>query len=110
MLQQLMYTLPDTVPYDPFKTDIYILGVLFREEFLDKFSNVQMIAPLVASMTARDPALRPDAAEALKLWRHARSQAYTIQRYWRVRSRDESLLGSAIRDVWALVCSIIQID
>lgn len=67
-----------------------------------------MIASLVASMTARDPASRPDAADALKWWRHVRSQAYTIQRYWRVRSREESLLGSVFRDVWALVSSIIQ--
>ncbi|KAH9853856.1 kinase-like domain-containing protein [Lenzites betulinus] len=108
-LDGIEHTVPelsDTIPYDPFKTDIYIIGALFLRNFLNKFSNVQMIEPLVASMTAHDPASRPDAADALRSWRHARSQAYTIQRYWRVRSREESLLGSAFRDVWALVSTV----
>lgn len=34
-LETTVPELSTTVPYNPFKTDIYILGALFRQEFLD---------------------------------------------------------------------------
>lgn len=33
-LENTVPELSKTVPYDPFKTDVYILGALFRQEFL----------------------------------------------------------------------------
>ncbi|EIW62129.1 uncharacterized protein TRAVEDRAFT_70311 [Trametes versicolor FP-101664 SS1] len=99
--------LSETVPYDPFKTDVYILGALFRKEFLAKFSNLEMIATLVASMTAEDPSARPNAAAALEAWRLMRQQTPIRQRRWRTKGRDESLLGSIFRDALLLLGSNI---
>lgn len=62
-----------------------------------------MIAPLLASMTAKDPTARPDAATALEAWRLMRTQTPARQRRWRAQGRDESLFGSVFRDVLVLV-------
>lgn len=62
-----------------------------------------MMAPLIASMTAKNPAARPDAAAALEAWRLVRTQIPLRQRLWRTKGRDESLLGSVFRDTLALV-------
>ncbi|KAL1937558.1 hypothetical protein VTO73DRAFT_13053 [Trametes versicolor] len=102
-LETTVPELSTTVPYNPFKTDIYILGALFRQEFLDKYSNVGMLAPLIASMTAKDPAARPDAAAALEAWRLMRKQTPASHRQWRAKGRDESLLGSVFRDALLLL-------
>ncbi|EIW62127.1 uncharacterized protein TRAVEDRAFT_27493 [Trametes versicolor FP-101664 SS1] len=102
-LETTVPELSATVPYDPFKTDIYILGALFRQEFLDKYSNVGMLAPLIASMTVKDPAARPDAAAALEAWRLMRKQTAAGHRQWRAKGRDESLLGSVLRDALLLL-------
>ncbi|KAI0662961.1 kinase-like domain-containing protein [Cubamyces menziesii] len=100
--------LSNDVPYDPFKTDIYVLGALFRQVFLEKYSNVDIIAPLVASMTATDPQSRPDASTALTAWRSIRDGLSTGQKSWRAKSRNESLLGSMLRDAKNLLTSAVQ--
>ncbi|KAL1937549.1 hypothetical protein VTO73DRAFT_13044 [Trametes versicolor] len=102
-LENTVPELSKTVPYDPFKTDVYILGALFHQEFLAKFSNVEMMAPLLTAMTAKDPTARLDAATALEAWRLMRTQTPARQRRWRAQGRDESLLGSVFRDVLVLL-------
>ncbi|KAI0676775.1 kinase-like domain-containing protein [Trametes maxima] len=103
--------LSDDVPYDPFKTDVYIAGALFREIFLNKFSNVGMIAPLVAWMTAPDPKMRPDISESLHAWRRIRKDTSPLQKSWRVKPRDESLLGGMFRDAVSLInCALGNIS
>lgn len=64
---------------------------------------MEMISPLAASMTATDPAARPDAAAALEAWRLMRTQIPARQRSWRVKGRDESLLGGVLRDALVMV-------
>ncbi|KAI0363711.1 hypothetical protein BV20DRAFT_1039768 [Pilatotrama ljubarskyi] len=104
-LEETVPELSNEVPYDPFKTDVYIVGKLFRQVFLEKFSNVEMIAPLVASMTAIDPGARPEAADALQNWKSIRRKSSALQKSWRVKPRNESLLGGVFRDAVSLVGS-----
>ncbi|KAI0334860.1 hypothetical protein GY45DRAFT_1431349 [Cubamyces sp. BRFM 1775] len=100
--------LSNEIPYDPFKTDIYILGSLFREKFLEKYSNVDFIAPLVALMTAADPQSRPDALTSLTAWRSIRDSLSPRQKSWRAKPRNESLLGGMFRDAKNLLTSVMQ--
>lgn len=69
-----------------------------------------MLAPLIASMTAKDPAARPDAAAALETWRLMRKQTAASHRQWRAKGRDESFLGSVFRDALLLVSMAAQYD
>ncbi|OBZ71767.1 hypothetical protein A0H81_08231 [Grifola frondosa] len=64
--------LSDTVPYDPFKVDIFIVGNMFKKQFVDTFSNVNFLNRIVRKMVQREPSSRPDAAEALRDWQAMR--------------------------------------
>ncbi|OCB90757.1 hypothetical protein A7U60_g2001 [Sanghuangporus baumii] len=66
--------LSDKVPYDPFAVDIYLLGDAYMKHFIEKYSNVQFLKPLVESMTRKDPSKRPKADDALKKLEHIISQ------------------------------------
>lgn len=90
--------LSDTVPYDPFKLDIYILGNLFRKTFTQKYRNLSMLDPLVEKMTARDPALRPTAEEALREWQAVQENTPMLTSVWRLQPVDEGTLVGAVRD------------
>ncbi|SJL11189.1 uncharacterized protein ARMOST_14592 [Armillaria ostoyae] len=52
-------------PYNPYKLDIYQLGNVFRKEFTERYIGVEVLLPLVESMTQPIPNERPTAAEAL---------------------------------------------
>ncbi|KAI0723537.1 hypothetical protein C8Q76DRAFT_794463 [Earliella scabrosa] len=100
--------LSEEVPYDPFKVDVFILGNLFRQMFLQKFSNVDMLAPLVSNMTKHDPAERPCAAEAFSHFKQISQSTWTLHRLWRARLRDESLVASPILDTVSLVSTAVR--
>ncbi|KAJ7120744.1 kinase-like domain-containing protein [Mycena crocata] len=57
-----------TVPYDPFKADVRLVGEMIRAEFLLNYIGLDFIIPLVKKLRHRDPARRPDAATALALF------------------------------------------
>ncbi|KAF4613825.1 hypothetical protein D9613_008036 [Agrocybe pediades] len=57
-----------TVPYDPFKADVYQLGNAIKE-LTEYYLGFEAFADLVNKMTVKDPTLRPTAAEAAKLCR-----------------------------------------
>ena len=68
-----------------------------------KYSNLDILEPLVKQMTRRDPARRPAAANALQQWKALRRSVWSVQRYWRPRPREEPLLVKAFSDVFSLV-------
>ncbi|OBZ71806.1 hypothetical protein A0H81_08236 [Grifola frondosa] len=90
--------LSDTVPYDPFKVDIFIVGNMFKKHFVNKYSNVNFLNQIVRKMVQREPSLRPDAAEALRNWQAMRRSIFTVRRQWRVRPRAESLYETMVFD------------
>ncbi|KAL5530913.1 hypothetical protein ACEPAG_3789 [Sanghuangporus baumii] len=58
--------LSDTVPYDPFLVDIYLIGDVYKRHFIAEYSNLEFLRPLVDLMVQTDPARRPRANDALK--------------------------------------------
>jgi len=95
--------LSQTIPYDPFKVDIFLIGNLFRREFYDVFYNVGFLLPLIRSMTNRDPMERPTAQEAQIMWFDVRKTVSYINRHWRPRKREQELLVTAALDVVSAV-------
>lgn len=94
--------LSETVPYDPFKLDIFIIGNMFKREFQEPFSNLDFFGPLVTAMTKQDPSSRPTAEQALALWQGVRKSLSAIHKGWRPRSREEHPIGAFVLDVISL--------
>ncbi|KAF9226736.1 hypothetical protein BS17DRAFT_696424 [Gyrodon lividus] len=78
-------------PYDAFKLDIFLLGDVYKETFLEQFDDVQFLHPLIAQMTAPDPVDRPTARELLDIWTGIRSSLTTQQLRQRLRDRNETI-------------------
>ncbi|EJD37665.1 hypothetical protein AURDEDRAFT_73048 [Auricularia subglabra TFB-10046 SS5] len=81
--------LSDTVPYDPFKLDVYLLGNYFLTRFIAEHENLQFLKPVVDAMTHPTPAERPtiDAAyeQLCGILRKQSGRAFR----WRLRGYDE---------------------
>ncbi|PPQ81709.1 hypothetical protein CVT25_013439 [Psilocybe cyanescens] len=58
-----------TIPYDPFKLDVYQLGDVVRR-FTEEYEGLDFLETLSKVMTHHDPDMRPTAAGALQLFRH----------------------------------------
>ncbi|KAF9479777.1 hypothetical protein BDN70DRAFT_787482, partial [Pholiota conissans] len=56
----------ETVPYDPFKVDVYQLGKA-SQGLIDQHGGVEFLEPLCEAMTRADPEKRPTETEACQL-------------------------------------------
>jgi len=65
--------LSDTVPYDPYKLDVYVLGMAYKHFLLEKRGRLEFLRPLVEYMTPKHPGDRPSAAEAVVRFREISS-------------------------------------
>ncbi|KAJ3477324.1 hypothetical protein NLI96_g10548 [Meripilus lineatus] len=70
-------------PHDPFPTDIYYLGNMIREDFLQKTKGLDFIKPLVDDMVQDDPTKRPTIGEVVKRF----NESMASLSYWKLRSR-----------------------
>ncbi|KAH9920134.1 uncharacterized protein B0H18DRAFT_1025266 [Fomitopsis serialis] len=70
-------------PADPFRTDIYYLGNLFRLTFLNHFRGFEFMEELVADMVQADPGKRPTIAEVETRF----NDGYRRLSSWQLRSR-----------------------
>ncbi|EKM49864.1 uncharacterized protein PHACADRAFT_214379 [Phanerochaete carnosa HHB-10118-sp] len=95
--------LSDTVPYDPFKVDVFVLGNVFRKQIHDKYFRVGFLGPLIKAMTQQSPDDRPTAEEALEQWRKIRQRVLGIQRLCRLRGREEALARAIVLDVVSVI-------
>ena len=112
--------LSDEVPYDPYKTDIFILGNMLRMNFynvcdtsgvpaplltelVQVYSNVGFLKPLISRMTRHDPAQRPTSAEAEQVWHRIRPQISELHKSWRLTPREEPWLITVLIDGARLV-------
>jgi len=93
-------------PCDPFPTDIYYLGNMIRQNFLEGSSSTsrklgfEFMEALVADMVQDDPAKRPNVDEVV-------ARFETIHQglsFWKLRSRvvqeGERALGGFFRSIW----------
>ncbi|KAL4247867.1 hypothetical protein ABKN59_007473 [Abortiporus biennis] len=69
--------------YNPFPTDIYYVGNMIQETFLDKTRGLEFMTTLVADMIQDDPSKRPDIDEVVRRFDVLLRQL----RWWTLRSR-----------------------
>ncbi|KAI0041041.1 hypothetical protein FA95DRAFT_1565800 [Auriscalpium vulgare] len=50
---------PNCPDHNPFQTDIYYIGNVLREDFIQKYHGFKWLEPLVADMCHEDPNMRP---------------------------------------------------
>ncbi|KAF9803611.1 hypothetical protein IEO21_09627 [Rhodonia placenta] len=85
---------------DPFPTDIYYLGNMIREDFLQVYHGLHFMQDLVGEMVHDDPIRRPTAAQVVTRF----DVLYPTLSFWTLRSRlvrrDESWLGRVFRGIW----------
>ncbi|KAJ7648943.1 hypothetical protein DFH06DRAFT_555792 [Mycena polygramma] len=60
--------LSNTVPYDPFKVDIRLVGEMLRDELVKEYHGLGFMAPFIRKLRRHSPEKRPDAVEALALF------------------------------------------
>jgi len=92
-----------TTPYDPFKVDIYTLGNLFKEEFIDKYRGFSFLIPLVERMTLKEPSERPSAAEAMEQFQICRKGFFFALTFCRrLTPLNQKVVPRILRDGWHL--------
>ncbi|KAI0081937.1 hypothetical protein K474DRAFT_1681671 [Panus rudis PR-1116 ss-1] len=94
--------LSQTVPYDPFKVDIYIIGNFLRRELHKKYTGLDFLTPLIESMTQENPSARPDAPAVLQQWQSIRCRLWTYQRVLTLHPRNTHFLLRPLELVKAL--------
>ncbi|CAL1712400.1 unnamed protein product [Somion occarium] len=94
--------LSDHTPYNPFMLDIYILGHVYQEEFIDKYSGLEFLEPLVTAMMHIQPERRPTAEDAILMLHNIISSVDTTLLRWRLRSRSESAPERVVYDTVAV--------
>ncbi|KII93045.1 hypothetical protein PLICRDRAFT_377913 [Plicaturopsis crispa FD-325 SS-3] len=88
-------------PYDAYKTDIYILGCVYRKELYEKFTGLDSLLPLISAMADQEPSRRPTAAEALEHFRRIQAQLGPASLQWPLHPIDEILPVRVVRDTVA---------
>ncbi|KAJ2984326.1 hypothetical protein NUW54_g10540 [Trametes sanguinea] len=94
--------LSSTVPYDPFKIDIFALGNLYFKEFEQKYNNMHFLVPLIENMRKADPQARLSAAELLQQWQGLRADIKESLYRWRLGPKSEPPLERVLNDTVAV--------
>ncbi|KAJ7148033.1 kinase-like domain-containing protein [Mycena crocata] len=68
-LREYAPELSETVPYDPFKVHVCMVGEMLNLDFFSEYAGLEILLPFTCTLCQRDPASRPDAEEALNLFR-----------------------------------------
>ncbi|KAJ7261894.1 kinase-like domain-containing protein [Mycena rebaudengoi] len=85
---------------DPFRTDIYYLGNMIRQEFIEGWEftsgkvGFEFMKPLVADMVADDPTKRPTIDEVVTRFDEIRRALSTWKLRSRVRQRNEIAIAA----------------
>ncbi|KAI5120177.1 hypothetical protein M0805_002645 [Coniferiporia weirii] len=94
--------LSSIVPYNPFATDVFILGNMYKERLLVRYVNLGFLSSLVDIMTQEDPDDRPSPDKALELFEELirRQRPYTLQ--WYLKDAEAGRLERLILDVMSV--------
>ncbi|THH00585.1 hypothetical protein EW145_g7052 [Phellinidium pouzarii] len=90
------------VLYDAPPVNIFILGNVYRNNFLRKYKNLEFLRPLVDAMTQKDPKARPTASEAFTQFKSLSLPRWGPALRWRLQERDETGLSRFYDDTFAL--------
>ncbi|TFY60104.1 hypothetical protein EVJ58_g5352 [Rhodofomes roseus] len=86
------------VASDPFRTDIYYLGNLFRITFLNHYRSFEFMEPLVADMVQADPENRPTIAEVESRFDEATRHLSSWKLRGRLVHKDENAFVRGVLD------------
>ncbi|KAH9478393.1 hypothetical protein JR316_0008847 [Psilocybe cubensis] len=76
----------DTVPYDPFKLDVYQVGCVIRT-LIEEYEGLDFLAPVRDSLTCQSPETRPTATESLSILRATVSNVEPITLSKKIRMK-----------------------
>ncbi|KAG8954541.1 hypothetical protein FRC03_011438 [Tulasnella sp. 419] len=92
----------DKVPYDPFKLDIYMLGLTFKDAILNRTRGAEFIVgPMVQFMLLKAPHRRPTPEECLERLEALERKLSTRAKERRLRiyePKEENKLGTYLMD------------
>ncbi|KAI0077232.1 hypothetical protein K474DRAFT_1675023 [Panus rudis PR-1116 ss-1] len=88
----------DDIPYDPFPLDVFVLGHLYYEEFIEKYYDFDFLRPLTMAMTHPQPDRRPTSEDSYRMFTEIRSTLDEVALRWRLRSRSESIPARVVYD------------
>ncbi|KAI9067211.1 hypothetical protein FKP32DRAFT_1564216 [Trametes sanguinea] len=94
--------LSSTVPYDPFKADIYALGNLFDKEFVQRYHRLEILQPLIDSMKQRQPEMRLPASELVVLFEQISRTVSKNAWRWRLSLKSERPYERVLNDTVAV--------
>jgi len=98
--------LSDDVPYDPFPVDVFTLGNLYKRHFIDVYSNMSFLAPLVHAMMRRDPKARPKASEAFSLFQKIVSRQRGSSLRWHLQKSNEPVSKRVSQDIQSVASEV----
>ncbi len=73
------------------------------------FKKVGFLKPFINAMTARNPAVRPDAIAAYEQWKAIRNRVSSMKRSSRLRPRDEGAVVGFFIDLFMVFQPIVQL-
>ncbi|KAJ3559866.1 hypothetical protein NM688_g79 [Phlebia brevispora] len=86
------------VPYDPFKVDIFTLGNVYQKEIMNVYAGFDLLQPLIRAMRSPNASLRPDAQQAIEMFKAARRYFNDQACRERVRNKTETLPERIVYD------------
>ncbi|KAF9244433.1 hypothetical protein BU15DRAFT_85845 [Melanogaster broomeanus] len=86
-------------PRNPFPTDVYYIGNMVREDFMQEKIGFEFMAPLINDMVQDDPNKRPTMDEVVARFEDIRKGLSRSKLRSRVISRDEKGFDGVFRDV-----------
>ncbi|KAI0700983.1 kinase-like domain-containing protein [Cerioporus squamosus] len=81
--------LSDTIPYNPFKVDVFALANLFYKEFYQQYNSMDFMTELLVPMRQPQPEARPTIEEALSRWKEIKANLHPSLYRWRLGSKSE---------------------
>ncbi|KAL5530879.1 hypothetical protein ACEPAG_3755 [Sanghuangporus baumii] len=101
--------LSEIIPYDPFPTDVFIIGNLIRKEFLEKYTNLNFLAPLVERMTEPNPKDRCTSSQAQMIFNRLISEQPRLTLRWRLKEKDSGLATRFFQDIGTICREFLNI-
>ncbi|KAG8926386.1 hypothetical protein FRC01_008926 [Tulasnella sp. 417] len=95
--------LSETIPYDPYKLDVYILGMEYSKFFEARYREGEFgfLRPVIEFMTPKDPNERPSALQAYEMFKELRKTIRKPELSRRLQPPDpESPVSQLVREVW----------
>ncbi|KAG8869656.1 hypothetical protein FRB97_004377 [Tulasnella sp. 331] len=97
--------LSDDVPYNPYKLDVYILGMMYKHFIIEEVSGADFILPLIQYMTPDAPEDRPSAQEAFERFKTIQGKMRGYQLSMRLRPLEPESVGiRLIKDAYYWLC------